>query len=85
VRWHLATRRRGAGGDQDGARVGLIAIMRKERGLDRAHNDWRFAEYTRDSAGARFAETARDSVCRSCHMGAQQTDYVWIYTVGLAR
>ena len=65
--------------------IGLIAIMRKERGLDRDHNDWRFVEYTRDSAGARFAETASDSVCWSCHMGAQQTDYVWIYTLGLAR
>ena len=65
--------------------IGLIAIMRKERDLDRDHNDWRFVEYTRDSAGARFAETARDSVCWSCHMGAQQTDYVWIYTLGLAR
>ena len=65
--------------------IGLIAVMRKERGLDRAHNDWRFVEYTRDSAGARFTETASDSVCWSCHMGAQQTDYVWIYTLGLAR
>jgi len=65
--------------------IGLIAIMRKERGLDRAHNDWAFVEYTRDSAGARFAETASDSVCWSCHMGAQQTDYLWIYTLGLAR
>jgi hypothetical protein len=65
--------------------IGLIAIMRKERGLDRDHNDWRFVEYTRDSAAARFAETASDSVCWSCHMGAQQTDYVWIYTLGLAR
>jgi hypothetical protein len=65
--------------------IGLIAIMRKERGLDRDHNDWRFVEYTRASAGARFAETASDSVCWSCHMGAQQTDYVWIYTLGLVR
>jgi len=65
--------------------IGLIAIMRKERGLDRDHNDWRFVEYTRDSAGARFAETASGSVCWTCHMGAQQTDYVWIYTLGLAR
>jgi hypothetical protein len=65
--------------------IGLIAIMRKERGRDRAHNDWRFVEYTRDSAGGRFAATASDSVCWSCHMGAQQTDYVWIYTLGLAR
>ncbi len=65
--------------------IGLIAIMRKERGLDRDHNDWRFVEYTRDSAGARFAETASGSVCWTCHMGAQQTDYVWIYTLGLSR
>lgn len=65
--------------------IGLIAIMRKERGLDQDHNDWRFVEYTRDSAAARFTETASDSVCWSCHMGAQQTDYVWIYTLGLAR
>jgi len=65
--------------------IGLIAVMRKERGLDRDHNDWRFVEYTRDSAGARFAATASDAVCWSCHMGAQQTDYVWIYTLGLAR
>jgi hypothetical protein len=65
--------------------MGLIAIMRKERGVDRDHNDWRFVEYTRDSAGARFVETASGSVCWSCHMGAQQTDYVWIYTLGLAR
>jgi hypothetical protein len=65
--------------------IGLIAIMRKERGLDRDHNDWRFVEYTRDSAAARFAVTASDSVCWSCHIDAQQTDYVWIYTLGLAR
>jgi hypothetical protein len=65
--------------------VGLIAIMRKERGLDPAHNDWQFVEYTRERAGERFTETASDAVCWSCHMGAQQTDYVWIYTLGLAR
>jgi cytochrome P460 len=65
--------------------IGLIAIMRKERGVDGAHNDWRFVEYTRDSARARFTETASDSVCWSCHMGAQQTDYAWIYTLGLGR
>jgi hypothetical protein len=65
--------------------IGLIAIMRKERGFDPAHNDWRFVEYTRDSARARFTETASESVCWSCHMGAQQTDYVWIYSLGLAR
>lgn len=65
--------------------IGLIAIMRKERGLDPAHNDWRFVEYTREQDGERFAETARDAVCWSCHVGAEQTDYVWIYSLGLAR
>jgi hypothetical protein len=59
--------------------------MRKERGLDPAHNDWQFVEYTRERAGERFTETASDAVCWNCHMGAQQTDYVWIYTLGLAR
>jgi cytochrome P460 len=65
--------------------IGLIAIMRKERGLDPDHNDWRFVEYTRDSAGERFGATASGSVCWTCHVGAQQTDYVWISTLGLAR
>jgi hypothetical protein len=65
--------------------VGLVAVMRKERGGDPAHNDWRFIEWTRESAGGRFRLTARDEVCWSCHVGAEQTDYVWIYTLGLAR
>jgi hypothetical protein len=65
--------------------IGLIAVMRKERGADPAHNDWRFIEWTRDSPDERFAVTARDAVCWSCHAGAEQTDYVWIYTLGLSR
>jgi hypothetical protein len=65
--------------------VGLIAVMRKERGADPAHNDWRFVEWTRETSGERFTLTAQDSVCWSCHAGAEQTDYVWIYTLGLAR
>ena len=65
--------------------VGLIAIMRKERGFDPAHNDWQFVEYTREGPRARFGLTARDAVCWSCHAGAQETDYLWIYTQGLAR
>lgn len=64
--------------------VGLIAIMRKERGSDPAHNDWRFVEYTRDAPRARFTLTASESVCWSCHVGAEETDYLWIYTLGLA-
>jgi Cytochrome P460 len=65
--------------------IGLIAVMRKERGADPAHNDWRFVEWTREGADERFTLTARDSICWSCHAGAQQTDYLWIYTLGLAR
>jgi hypothetical protein len=65
--------------------IGLIAIMRKERGFDPAHNDWQFVEYTREGPRARFGLAARDDVCWSCHVGAQETDYLWIYTQGLAR
>jgi hypothetical protein len=65
--------------------LGLIAVMRKERGADPEHNDWKFIEYTRTGPQDRFALTARDSVCWTCHAGARQTDYLWIYTLGLAR
>jgi hypothetical protein len=65
--------------------LGLIAIMRKERGADPAHNDWTFVEYTRGGANERFGELASGSVCWSCHVGADKTDYVWIYTLGLAK
>jgi hypothetical protein len=65
--------------------LGLIAIMRKEQGADPAHNDWRFVEFTRASRQDRFAETASGAICWTCHMGAAKTDYVWIYTLGLAR
>lgn len=65
--------------------LGLIAVMRKERGADPAHNDWTFVEWTRDGRGERFGETASGAVCWSCHVGAEKTDYVWIYTLGLAR
>ncbi len=65
--------------------LGLIAVMRKAEGSDPAHNDWRFVEFTRDSRKDRFGETASGAVCWTCHMGAEKTDYVWIYTLGLAR
>ena len=64
--------------------IGLIAVMRKERGVDPAHEDWRFLEWTREERGERFTLTARDAVCWSCHVGAEGTDYLWIYTLGLA-
>jgi len=65
--------------------LGLIAVMRKRRGTDPDHNDWQFVEFTRDTRGQRFTETARDAVCWSCHVGAEKTDFVWIYTLGLGR
>jgi Cytochrome P460 len=60
--------------------IGLIAIMRKRAGADPAHNDWVFVEYTRDAPGTRFAEAASGSVCWSCHVAAEATDYV--FTLG---
>ncbi len=58
--------------------IGLIATMRKIEAADPAHNDWMFVEYVRDSPGEPFTELARDSVCWTCHMGAEQADYVWV-------
>jgi cytochrome P460 len=63
--------------------VGLIAIMRKRRGADPEHNDWVFVEYTRDAPKARFGFQAEGAVCYGCHVGAQETDYV--FTLGLGR
>jgi hypothetical protein len=57
--------------------TGLIATMRKERGADPAHNDWRFVEYTRDARNERFQEIASGAVCWSCHVGALGDDYVF--------
>ena len=57
--------------------IGLIAIMRKQRGADPDHNDWVFVEYTREAAGARFGEQAAGAVCWSCHVGTRESDYVF--------
>jgi hypothetical protein len=57
--------------------LGLIAIMRKQRGADPAHNDWLFVEYTRDSRKEEFTELASGAVCYGCHVGAEETDYVF--------
>jgi hypothetical protein len=92
-----ASKRRANGGFPDGTILvkeavrpdkdflGLIAVMRKRRGSDPAHNDWQFVEFTREAKKARFSLTARDAVCWSCHVGAEKTDYVWTYTLGLGR
>jgi hypothetical protein len=57
--------------------IGLIAIMRKQRGADPEHNDWVFVEYTREAADATFGEQAAGAVCWSCHVGARDVDYVF--------
>ena len=57
--------------------IGLIAIMRKERGADPAHDDWRFVEYTREARNEKFQEIASGAVCWSCHVGALDNDYVF--------
>jgi len=57
--------------------ISLVAIMRKVKGADPAHNDWRFVEYTRSSAAARFSQIASGAVCWTCHAGAKKTDYVF--------
>jgi hypothetical protein len=57
--------------------IGLIAIMRKERGADPAHNDWLFVEYTREQESQPFSELASGAVCYGCHVGAEETDYVF--------
>jgi len=57
--------------------IGLIAIMRKQRGADPEHNDWVFVEYTREAANAAFGEQAAGAVCWSCHVGARDLDFVF--------
>ena len=64
--------------------IGLVAVMRKEAGADPDHGDWVFVEYTRSGPDAAFGVQARDAVCWSCHVGAQQTDWVWVHTTGAA-
>lgn len=66
------------GRDANRGFVSLIAVMRKVKGADPAHGDWRYVEYTRSSASERFAEIARDGVCWGCHVGAKKTD--WVFT-----
>jgi hypothetical protein len=58
--------------------IGLIAIMRKERGADPAHGDWVFVEYAREARGRPFTLLARDAVCWTCHVGALDSD--WVFT-----
>lgn len=58
--------------------VSLIATMRRQRGLDPAHGNWKFIEWTRSAPGKRFTEVARDATCWGCHAQATKTD--WVFT-----
>ena len=57
--------------------IGLIAMMRKERGAQPDHNDWVWVEWVRDGPEAEFSELASGSVCYSCDVQARATDYVF--------
>lgn len=56
----------------------IVAIMRKELGVDPTHGDWDFIEYSRPSADAGYTVLAQDATCWGCHMAAENTD--WVYT-----
>jgi len=60
--------------------IGLVATMRKVEGADPEHNDWVFVEWARENADEPFTELASGQVCWSCHVGAEQADYVWVLT-----
>jgi hypothetical protein len=51
--------------------VGQFAVMRKLDGR------WRFVEYQRPSATARYTVLAQGQLCVSCHVMAKSTDYVF--------
>jgi hypothetical protein len=51
--------------------VGQVAVMRKVNGK------WRFVEYTRSTPSARYSVLAQGELCRSCHVMAKSTDYVF--------
>ena len=59
--------------------IGLIATMRKIKGIDPAHNDWQFVEFTRNAKDKAFREIARGGVCWGCHSAAANTDYVQVF------
>jgi Cytochrome P460 len=51
--------------------VGQFAVMRKLDGK------WRFIEYQRSRASARFTVLAEGQLCQSCHVQARTNDYVF--------
>jgi hypothetical protein len=59
--------------------VGVVAVMRKLRGVNRPHNGWEMIEYSRSSRTGRFSVLAQGQICTSCHMRARDRDYVFTY------
>ncbi len=51
--------------------VGQFATMRKVDGR------WRYIEYERSSAAARYSLLAQGSLCQSCHVMAKSNDFVF--------
>jgi hypothetical protein len=51
--------------------IGQFATMRKVNGR------WRFIEYERSSASARYSLLAQGSLCQSCHVMAKSNDFVF--------
>jgi hypothetical protein len=51
--------------------VGQFAVMRKLNGR------WRFIEYERSSATARYTLLAQGQLCQNCHMQARANDFVF--------
>jgi Cytochrome P460 len=51
--------------------VGQFAVMRKVDGR------WKFVEYQRSSAKARYTVLGQGQLCVSCHVMAKRTDYVF--------
>jgi hypothetical protein len=51
--------------------VGQFAVMRKLDGR------WRYIEYERSSATARYTVLAQGALCQSCHVQARSSDYVF--------
>ena len=56
--------------------LSLVATMRRVKG--NANGGWRWEEFTRSSATARFAKVGfPESGCAACHMQAKANDYVF--------
>ena len=51
--------------------VGQFATMRKVDGR------WRYIEYERSSATARYSLLAQGSLCQGCHVMAKSNDFVF--------